>query len=250
MTALAGLIFAAALAADLCAQTTPQPIRVLASNGVKAVLDELRPQFERTVSRPLEIEYGLAAVLTQRIEANEPFDVAILTVEAIDGLTQKGRIAGGTRASLARVGVGVGIRAGAPKPDISTPEAMKQMLLSATSLAYAPNGASTVYTTRMLERLGIAEEIKGKTMLQSSDVSSVSVAQGRTQLFITLISEIVSAPGVELLGPLPQDFQGYVGFAAGTSATSNDKDAAAALIRFLSGSAAVPVFRAKGMEPN
>ena len=233
--------------AAAAAQTAP--IRVLASNGVKAVLDDLRPQSERLVGRPLATQFDLAASLRERIVAGEAFDVAILTTEAIDDLIRQGKVVAGTRADLGRAGVGIGIRAGVPKPDIRTPEAIKQVLLNAKSIAYAPTGASTVYTTRMLERLGIAEAVKSKAVLQASDLSTVGVAEGRTELVITLISEILPVKGIELLGPLPAEFQGYVAFAAGVSAGARDAQAARALIQFLAGPAVAPAWKTRGMEP-
>jgi molybdate transport system substrate-binding protein len=242
--AVAGIVIL--LASGLGAQTPP--IRILASNAVKAVLEDLRPQAERTVGRPLDVEFGLVAVLNERVRAGAPFDVAIFTTEATDNLIKEGKLVAGTRTDFGRVGVGLGIRAGAPKPDIGTPEAIKQALLNARSIAYAPNGASTVYTTRMLERLGIAEAMKPKTVLQASDLSTAAVAQGRTDFVITLMSEIVPVPGVELLGPLPPEFQGYVGFAAGVNTAARDAQAARALLQFLVGPAGAPVFRAKGLE--
>jgi molybdate transport system substrate-binding protein len=224
-------------------------LRVLASDGVKAVMEELRPQCERAVGLPIRMEFNTSAALLQKIEAGEAFDVAILTTGLIGGLTQEGKIASGTRSDLARVGIGVGIRDGAPKPDISTAAALKRVLLNAKSVTYAHDGASRAYIEETYQRLGIVEDMKGKIILQ--DVPGrpqTFVAEGKAELVMTLVSEILPVPGIVLLGPLPAELQHYVAFAGGVGAHAPHAEAGQALLRFLSGPAAAPAFRAKGME--
>lgn len=238
------LLFAQALAAQNAA------VGVLASNGVKGVMEEIVPQCERTVGHPLAMQFNTAAFLKERIEAGDAFDVALLTSEAIAGLSKEGKIAEGTRADISRVGIGIGIRKGAARPDISTPEAVKRVLLNAKSITYTPNGASAIWIGKMFEGLGIAEQLKAKIVpLQGADLTTASVAEGRTELVITLISEILTAPGIELLGPLPAQFQHYIGFAAGVSASAKNAAAASKVIQCFIGPAAAPAFKAKGMEP-
>lgn len=237
----------------LGAQQQPVPpgqIRVLASNGVKAVLDELLPQFERANGRRLATEFGTTASIKQRIEKGEAFDVVIVTSEAVDDLIKAGKVARATRADLARSGIGVGIRKGAPKPDIRTPEALKRTLLNAKSLTYAQDGASRVHIEKMVERLGIAENMKPKIALtQGSARGLANVAAGQGDLAMTLISEILPVDGVELLGPLPAELQNYVSLAGAVSVNAKSAEAGSALLKFLTGPSVAPTYKAKGMEP-
>ncbi len=225
-------------------------IHVFASNGVKAVIDDLKAKSEHALGVSLAIQFGTTAGLKQRIEAGEAFDVALLTADAIDDAIKAGKIAGATRADLARCGIGVGIRAGAAKPDIGSPEAFKKTLLNSKSVTWASDGASRVYIAQMLDHLGIAEDMKPKIRLQPGSVrAAASVADGEAEILMTLISEILPAPGVELLGPLPAKLQNYVSFATGVSVQAKNPQAGKALIKFLTGPKVASVYKAKGMEP-
>src|SRR5437870_5316455 len=163
------------LAVVALADAQAPPVRVLASNGVRAVLKDLIPQCERAVGRPLAVEFALSASIKRRIEDNESFDVTILASDVIDALIKEGRLAPRSRAGIGRSGVGVGIRAGAAKPDISTPEAMKQTLLNAKTVTYAEEGASRPVIDRMLQDLGIADRLKPKTKLSRSTDQSMEL---------------------------------------------------------------------------
>ena len=230
------------------AAQTPQ-IRVLASNGVKAVLEELVPQCERATGRRLTVQFNSSAALKERVAAGEAFDVAIVTSDLIDSLIKEGKVAAASRAGVARSGVGVGVRAGTAKPDIGTPDALKRMLLGAKAISYAQDGASRVYITKMFDQLGIAEAMKSKTILEQGSVRSAGrVAKGDADLVMTLVSEILPAPGVELAGPFPAAVQSYVSFAAGISTKATDPAAAKVLVGFLTGPGVAPTFKAKGME--
>jgi arylsulfatase A-like enzyme/pimeloyl-ACP methyl ester carboxylesterase/ABC-type molybdate transport system substrate-binding protein len=225
-------------------------IRVLASNGVRAALEDLRPECESAIGRPLAIEFGTTAALRQRIEAGERFDVAILTSQVVEELGKKGRVAAEPGSELARSGIGVGIRRGASRPDIRTPDALKRTLLAAESVTYAGDGASRVHIERMLEGLGVVDEIGRKTTLEQGSARAMArVAEGRTEVVMTLISEILPTPGIELAGPLPADLQSEVGFRAGVGARSDRADASRALIRCLAGPMAARTFLLRGMEP-
>ncbi len=225
-------------------------IRVLASDGVKAPVEDLRAQCERATGHPLTVEFDTAASLKSSIEAGKPFDVAILTSEAINGLVTEGKIAGGTRTDVARAGIGIGFRAGASKPDISTPDALKQTLLRARSITMNKNGASATYVEKVFSRLGITEQIKPKLMLeQEAGRPQMNVADGKAELVITLIPEIPVFRGVELAGPLPAALQSYIGFTAGIASDSQDPKGAEALVKFLSGPEAAATFKARGLEP-
>src|ERR1700686_2927312 len=184
-----------------CVFAQQPPVRVMASNGFKAVLEELRPQCERTIARPLAIEYNSSTGLKQKMDAGQAFDVAIVTTELMDTLVKERKIAAGTPAALARSGVGVGIRKGAPKPDIRTSDAMKRTLLNAKSGTYAEDGASRAYVERMFDRMGIAATMKAKTVLeQGSGRATARVADGQSEMVLTLASEILPVAGIELVG--------------------------------------------------
>ncbi len=225
------------------------PLHVVASNGVRAVVEDLLPKAEAAIGRKLSVEYNSTTGLKQKIDAGQTFDVAILTSEGVDDLIKAGKLAARTRTDFARCGVGVGIRAGAPKPDIRTSKALKQTLLKAKSITYAEDGASRAYVNKMLDRYGITEEIGRKTaMEQGSTRATARVASGQSDIVLTLISEILPAPGVRLVGPFPADVQGYVTFTAGIGANSKDVKAGEALIRFLKSPSVAPTLKAKGME--
>jgi molybdate transport system substrate-binding protein len=226
------------------------PIRVFASNGVKAVLEDLQPQCERAIRHPFAINFNSTIALRQKIDSGEPFDVVILTAEAIGDLIQHGKLNPGTRTDVARCGIGIGVRAGAPKPDIRTSQTLRATLRDARSITYAEDGASKPHIERMFERLGITKEVKPRLVLQQGSTrATASVRDGEVELLITLISEILPVQGVDLVGPLPAEFQSYVSFAAAISTNARNRESAEALIKFLTGPAAAPVFKTKGLEP-
>lgn len=223
-------------------------VHAFISNGVKGVIDELRPQAEKAIGHPLAIQFGTTTALKQRIEAGESFDVTILTTEAVTELVKSGKA--DSRVDLARSGIGMGMRAGAVKPDIRTAEALKQALHRAKAVSFARDGASRVHLEEMFQGFGMAEEMKGKTMLESGSAASNNlVRDGKAEYVLTLVSEILpAAPGVVLVGALPEEVQSYVSFAGAASAKTANGEAARGLLRFLKSAAAQPVYRAKGME--
>jgi molybdate transport system substrate-binding protein len=223
-------------------------IRVLSSNGVKAVIDDVRPEIERALGRPVEIEFSTAATLKSRIEKGEAFDATILTPALLHELVQQGHVAGDSVVNLARSGVGVAVREGAPKPDVSTPDALKAALLNAKSVAFTAEGQSRRTIEAAFNRLGIADAMRPKVMLTGPMGGPAAVAKGEAELAMTLISEILPVPGVELAGPLPADLQNYVSFAAARSAHAKDPAAADALLRQLSGPTVSATLEAHGME--
>lgn len=243
ITATCALLFSQ----GVVAQTSE--LHVLASNGIKAVVEDLRTQSERAIGHTISVQYRPTAALKQEIDAGEPFDVVIVTVESIAQLSKEGKTVGGEGTPLSRVGVGIGIRKGAPRPDISTPEAIKRALLGAKAIAYGSVGASTPYITRMFDALGIADTMKAKTLLfDTSEGTNGAVADGKADFGITLVSEILPVKSVELLGPFPEEFQGYVRFSAAVSANAKNPEAASALIKFLAGPDALPSIKARGMQ--
>jgi molybdate transport system substrate-binding protein len=242
-------IAVALLAAVHAAGAQPAGLAVLASNGMKAVIDELEPQLERELGRPLAIDFSTTAAQRQKIEAGEAFDVVVLTTEAVDALAKAGKVAPDSVGALGRSGVGVGVRAGAAKPDVGTRDALKRTLLAAKSMTWVGVGASKPHIERMLGELGIAAEVQPKIVLaRGVDESIESVAGGKVELVITLISEILPAHGVQYVGPLPAQLQGYVSFAAGVGASSAARDDSAKLVAALRAPAAARIYEAKGME--
>jgi molybdate transport system substrate-binding protein len=233
------LVFGSAQAADL---------QVFSSNALKSVIEELGPQFEKATENKLVINWKPAAVLKQEIEKGAAFDVAVLTQSGIDDLIKEGKIAADSRAILVRSGIGVAVRKGTPKPDISTPEKFKQALLNAKSIGYVGQGASGIYLTALFAKLGIADAIKSKVKLLPT-AAGAAAERGEVELAMTQISEILPFAGAELVGPLPPEIQNMTVFAAGVAANAKQTDAGRALIKFLSAPAALPVIKAKGMEP-
>jgi molybdate transport system substrate-binding protein len=238
---IAGLFAAASIPAA--------EIKVVASNGVRAALEEFAPAFERATGNKVVITFGLAAVLKRQIEAGEAFDLAILTSAGIDDLAKQGKVDAGSRASIARSGVGIGIRKGAPRPDIGTADALKRTMLSAKSVSWAKEGQSGIYFASLLDRMGIAEQMKPKIVpaATGAEVGKLLV-EGKTQYAALLVNELMTVPGVEVLGPLPPELQQYTVFHAGVGVGSKDSSAAKALIKFLTTPAAGAVFKAKGQE--
>jgi molybdate transport system substrate-binding protein len=244
------LLFAAALAATLAGRAQADDIKVLASNGVKSALEELVPHFERMNGHKVTIVFGLAAALKRQIEAGEAFDLAILTSAGIEDLARQGKVAGASRTSIARSGVGIMVRSGAPKPDLGSPEALKRALLAAKSITWAKEGASGVYFASVVEKLGIAGEIKPRLNLAPDGAGAAAkVASGQADLGALLVNEIMAHKGVEVAGPLPAALQSYTVFHAGVSAASKNAAAAKALADFLTEPGARAVFKAKGQEP-
>lgn len=226
-------------------------LHVMVSDGMKSVVEELTPQIEHATGRKFVAQFNSSKNLRDKIQSGEPFDAAILTSDVLDGLIAQGKIAPAGRAEISRTGMGVGVRAGATKPDISTPEAIKQTLLNAKSISFNPTGASASHTYDMFARMGITDAVKPKLMLDSeAGQPQRNVAAGKTELVISLIPEIRFFPGVDFAGPIPAEYQSYVNFAGGLSANPKDAAGAKALIQFLTGPAVAPVLKAKGMEPH
>lgn len=223
-------------------------IKVLAGAFVRPVLEELGAQFERTTGHKLATKWVPGPAVRREVEAGEAFDVAISQADTMDHLVKAGKIDPGTRADLVRVGPGVAVRAGAPKPDIGSVDAFKRALLNAKSVATSPESASGVYLAGLPERLGIAAEVKPK--LKSPPVNTGgafgAVARGEAEIGFAAAAIV---PGTDLVGPFPAELQMYQVFVAGVGTAAKETEAAKALVKFLTSEAAVPVIRAKGMEP-
>jgi molybdate transport system substrate-binding protein len=246
--AIAGL--AAALATlQAAGAANAAEIKVLCSNGLKAVVEELVPRFERATGNTVVLQYGPSTQLEKRIDAGEPFDLAVLTTALVDEEIKAGKLAADSRTTIARSGLGLSIRAGAKKPDIGTVDAFKKALLGATSITYARQGASAAPFEALVARLGLAAQLKPKYVLRdtASQVGEV-VADGTVELGVAPVSEILPVKGVALAGPFPRDIQSYVEMTAGVSASAKEQAAAKSLIAFLIAPANLAVIKAKGME--
>ena len=227
-------------------------LRVLTSVALTSVLDELAPVFEKTTGTKLKIDYNLIAAQRKRILEGESADVIILSRGAMQELQKQDKFAASDLVDVAGTPVSVAARAGVPKPDISTADALKQTLLSARSIVYADpakGGASGVYFARVLDRLGIAEQMQAKTILVPGAQAAEVVAKGEAELGVAQGSEIVPVAGAQLVGPLPGEFASMTVFTAGIGAGSTLRAPASELITFLKGAEAAARFKAKGFEP-
>lgn len=224
-------------------------IKLLSSNGVTAVMKELGPEFERTTGHRIAVRFDAAAILRKQIEAGEAFDLTILTVPVLEDMMKKGTVLAGSRADIARSGVGVSMRAGLPKPDISSVDAFKKAMLGAQTVAYTTEGTSGRYFVSVLEKLGIGEQMKPKARTRASGPAGELVAKGEAEFAVQQISELLPVAGTQLVGPFPPELQLYTTFTAGLGARAAEPDAARALMKFLTAPAAAPVIRSKGMEP-
>ncbi len=245
----------AACAALLCALATSASaaeIKVFSTIGVQASLEALAPKYEKMSGDTLNITWATAAALAKRVQAGETADVMILTPPLLETLIKDGKAAPGIT-PVAGSGVAMVVKAGAPRPDISTPEAFKQALLDAKSIAYsdpAAGGTSGVYVAKLLERLGIADQVKDKTKHPPANGNAaVLVANGEAELAIQQTPEVMSAQGVDIVGILPGNLNNITVFAAGVGKDTREKAAAEAFIKFLKTPDAANVFKMRGLDP-
>jgi molybdate transport system substrate-binding protein len=225
-------------------------IQVIGLVGLRPVMAELGPQFERVTGHKLVMRYGSGAEGKQRIESGETFDLAILNPALIEDLTKAGKIAGDTRTVIFRNGTGVAVRAGASKPDIGTVDAFKRALINAQSIAYTPGRASGIHVAKVLERLGITEQMKAKTKPQPApERVAQAVAEGEAELGFAAMDLLVGVPGADVLGPFPAELQEYIVFTAGLGSAAKEAQAAKTLVNFLKSEAARSVMKAQGLEP-
>jgi len=219
-------------------------------HGVKAVVIDLLPEFERANGVTPVITWASTNMLMDEIRKGATGDLAILTDEAIDGLIRQGKMVAGSRVDLVRSAIGIAVRQGAPKPDIGSAAALKQTLLSARAISYSKTGISGVYFPTVLERLGVAEQVAAKVLIPPSGVPvGEVVAKGEADIGVQQISELLPVPGIEIVGPLPAEVQKVTVFSAGMFVGATDLQAAKALIALLTSVAARPVYQRKGMEP-
>ena len=241
------------LAANAQQTSATARIRVKVSTArlLATVLREIGAQFERDTGHELIVTEVYGPEMIKRLNAGEPFDadVLILRSDYVDAFIKDGRLLAETRTDLVRTGIGVEVRSGALKPDIGSVEAFKRAMLNAKSIAYLKNGIESDYLDGLFQRLGIAAAVGSKLTRPESDIVSTLTAKGNVELGIAITTQIVTTPGVELVGPLPPQLQRYYAFSGAVSAASKVPAAAVALIRFLKEPAAIRVIRAQAMEP-
>lgn len=252
MTVILRCLAVLAALAWACAPASAAEIKVLTAGAYKQVIVALQPEFEKSTGNKLIIENDTAGGLQKRIEGGQAFDVAVITPKIIDDLAASGKIAAGTRVNVANVGVGVVVKEGAPKPDIGTVDAFKRALLNAKTVAYidpASGGSSGIYIDKLLERLGIADQVRAKAKLKMGGYVADLIVSGEAELGLHQISEIVPVKGAQLVGPLPKEIQNVTTYAAGLSANAKNNDAAKALMKAFTSPVAAMVLKSKGMEP-
>jgi molybdate transport system substrate-binding protein len=224
-------------------------LKVIAGGSMTASLNELGPEFERSSGHKLSIHFDSTPNIITLINSGTPFDLVVVPVDVFRDAGAKARVATGPTIDIARVGYGVITRAGAPKPDVSTPDALKKTLLDAQSIAFLPASAAGAYVTKVFERLGVAEEMKAKTKAQAAPAQiAPAVAKGEAELGVFLTNVLI-APGVELAGPFPGELQQELVFTAAVAADTKAADAAKAFVDYLRTPPAAAAIKAAGMTP-
>ncbi|HXN56290.1 MAG TPA: substrate-binding domain-containing protein [Myxococcales bacterium] len=247
MLAFAGVLLAAGLA-------SAADIKVMSSGGFSAAYGSLAPEFERHTGYKIDTVLGPSMgtapdAIPVRLKRGEPADVLIMVGSALDDLVKQGKVVAGSRVDLARSRIGMVVRAGAPKPDISSVEAFKRALLAAKSIAYSDSASGVYVSKELYKRLGAESQLAAKSkMIVSERVGNV-VARGEAEIGFQQISELLPVPGIAYVGPIPADLQKVTVFAGGIAAGAKQPEAARALLRFLSSPEALPAIEKSGLDP-
>lgn len=224
-------------------------VRVMAGSAIAPALNEIARQFERKTGHTLVIDYGIFQVLKNKIEAGEAFDLAIIGEGSMDDATRLGRVLPDTRTFVARVGMAVAVKAGAPKPDIGSVEAFKRMLLSAKSIAYPPKGAIGIHLGKVFGTLGISEQMSSKIRaLQTVELVPHAVSSGDAELGFAPTTVLIAGSDIDIVGPLPAELQSYIVYVSAVGTSAKEPDAARAFIQHLAMPDAVSVMKVKGFE--
>ena len=224
-------------------------LKVLSGNGPRAAVRELCAQFERATGHAVDLQLDVNPEVVRRGKAGEAFDVAVGNPSTIEQLIASGKVDAGSRAEIGSAGLAVAVRSGAPKPDISSVEAFKRTLLAAKAVAFPAHGASGLYFVGLVDRLGLAPQMQGKLKPMAAEDCVEVVARGEADLVVVVATRMVGVPGIDVVGPIPDALQTKIGFAAGLSISTQEPDAAKALIRYLNSPQAAPTLRSKGVEP-
>lgn len=224
-------------------------IKVFTSNGQRGVMAELAPRFERATGHRIEASYDPGQIMMRRIATGETADVVILGGSALDDLAKQGKLVADTRRALSSCGIGLAVAAHVPKPDISTVDAFKRAILAAKSVAYTIEGASGIHFSGLIEKLGIAREVKAKEVRQPGGLVGELIAAGKAELAIQQIPELMAVAGIVYVGPLPADLQKTTSTSGAVFGASPNQQAARALLDFLSAPESKLVVRKMGHEP-
>ena len=248
------LVIGAATALLLAGSASAAEVRVMISGGLTAAFKELVPEFERLTGNKVLTAYGPSMGTTVnaipvRLERGEPADVLIMVGYALGDLVKQGKVIADSRVDLVKSPIGMVVRSGAPKPDISSAEALKRTLLAAKSIAYSDSASGVYISTEMFQKLGIADEMKDKARKIPATPVGEIVAHGDAELGFQQISELKPVPGIDIVGQLPPELQKITVFSAGIASVSKEPEAGKALIKFLASPAAAPAIINSGMEP-
>lgn len=245
---IAGLVFVVLVLFSDARTADADEIKVLSALGIKAVMDDLGPEFERATGHKLAVTFAPLGAAVKLVQGGATADVIIIPQQAMDGLVKDGKVDVDSVRLLARSGMAVAVRKGASKPDISTPDAFRRTLLAARSITYG-RGAGSEHIEKVLDRLGIANDVKAKTIRGAPGDTGVRVANGEAEIGITLLQVLMPVTGIDIVGPLPGDLQDTLVFAVARMAGNGDITASQTLVDFLRSPKAAKTFRAKGLEP-
>jgi molybdate transport system substrate-binding protein len=228
-------------------------VKVATSGGFSAALKELAPEFEQATGNKIVFIFGPSMgntpeAIPARLQRGEAIDVVIIVDSALGNLIKAGKVTDG-RVQLAKSGIGMAVRAGAPQPDISTSAAFKATLLQAKSIAYSDSASGVYISTELFQRLGIVEQVKGKARMIPAEPVGQIVARGEAEIGFQQISELRPVKGIDIVGPLPSELQKFTVFSAGIATNAKEVEAAKAFVKFLSSPKAAPVIAKSGMEP-
>jgi molybdate transport system substrate-binding protein len=227
---------------------TTAAMKLLCTNGLRTVMNEVAPAFERVTGTKLDIGFGSTNKVLDRLRAGEICDLVILSAEAIDGLIAEGKVVAGSHTDLARSAIGVAMRNGATAPDISTVAVLKDALLGARAVAYSKTGVSGIYMAALLKQLGIADTVVPKAVIPDTGTVGEAVARGEAELAVQQISELMEVPGITVVGPLPAAVQKITVMSAGIFRGAANPKAARTLVEMLTSSAVRPLYAKKGLE--
>ncbi len=231
------------------AAARPAALKVLSGNGPRAAVRELCNQFAHATGATIDLRFEVNADVIRKAEAGESFDVAIGNPPTIERLIESGKVVPGSRTDFGRSGLAVAVKSGAPKPNIATADAFQRALLAAKAVAFPAEGASGIYFVGLLDRMGIKQQMQGKLKPMKAEDTVETVGRGEADMVVVVATRITGVSGVEVVGPIPEELQTKIGFAAGLSASTQHSHAAKALIRFISAPSAAPTLKAFGVEP-